>query len=68
MLFYAAASSLRDRLILALIFYGALRRSEIILLRIGDCDFGHWLIRLRLKTGHAAIHSGTRAKRCGNRR
>ncbi|EGD1407095.1 site-specific integrase [Salmonella enterica] len=43
----AAASSLRDRLMLALAYYGALRRAEVTALRIDDIDPGHRLIRIR---------------------
>ncbi|MHA0994404.1 tyrosine-type recombinase/integrase [Enterobacter ludwigii] len=43
----AAAGSLRDRLMLALAYYGALRRAEVTALRIDDIDPGHRLIRIR---------------------
>jgi len=49
-LFHAASSSLRDRLMLALTYYGALRRSEITSLSIEDLDFAHRLIRIRAET------------------
>ena len=49
-LFHAASSSLRDRLMLALTYYGALRRSEIASLRVDDLDFAHRLIRIRAET------------------
>lgn len=49
-LFCAAASPLRDRLMLALTYYGALRRSEITSLNIEDFDFAHRLIRIRAET------------------
>ncbi len=49
-LFHAAASPLRDRLMLALTYYGALRRSEITSLSIEDLDFAHRLIRIRAET------------------
>jgi len=49
-LFHAAASPLRDRLMLALTYYGALRRSEITSLSIEDIDFAHRLIRIRAET------------------
>lgn len=49
-LFHAAASPLRDRLMLALTYYGALRRSEITSLSIDDFDFAHRLIRIRAET------------------
>lgn len=43
----AATGSLRDRLMLALAYYGALRRSEVTALRIDDIDPGHRLILIR---------------------
>lgn len=46
----AAAGSLRDRLMLALAYYGALRRAEVTALRIDDIDPGHRLIRIRAET------------------
>ena len=49
-LFHAASSPLRDRLMLALTYYGALRRSEITSLRVDDLDFAHRLIRIRAET------------------
>lgn len=49
-LFHAASSPLRDRLMLALTYYGALRRSEITSLCIEDLDFAHRLIRIRAET------------------
>ncbi|MBN7124497.1 integrase [Erwinia billingiae] len=49
-LFHAAASPLRDRLMLALTYYGALRRSEITSLSIEDLDLAHRLIRIRAET------------------
>ncbi|RAH26606.1 site-specific integrase [Pantoea agglomerans] len=49
-LIHAATSPLRDRLMLALTYYGALRRSEITYLSIEDLDFAHWLIRIRAET------------------
>lgn len=49
-LLHAAASPLRDRLMLALTYYGALRRSEITSLSIEDFDFAHRLIRIRAET------------------
>lgn len=49
-LFHAASSPLRDRLMLALTYYGALRRSEITSLSIEDIDFAHRLIRIRAET------------------
>lgn len=49
-LFHAAAYPLRDRLMLALTYYGALRRSEVTSLSIEDFDFAHRLIRIRAET------------------
>ncbi|WP_244563490.1 tyrosine-type recombinase/integrase [Pantoea rodasii] len=49
-LFHAAASPLCDRLMLALTYYGALRRSEVTSLSIEDFDFAHRLIRIRAET------------------
>ena len=49
-LIHAAASPLRDRLMLALTYYGALRRSEVTSLSIEDFDFAHRLIRIRAET------------------
>ncbi|WNK42274.1 tyrosine-type recombinase/integrase [Pantoea agglomerans] len=49
-LFHAAASPLRDRLMLALTYYGALRRSEVTSLSIEDFDFAHRLIRIWAET------------------
>lgn len=49
-LFHAAASPLRDRLMLALTYYGALRRSEITSLSIDDLDFAHRLIHIRAES------------------
>ncbi|MCQ0899210.1 MULTISPECIES: tyrosine-type recombinase/integrase [Enterobacterales] len=49
-LFHAASSPLRDRLMLALTYYGALRRSEITSLSLEDLDFAHRLIRIRAET------------------
>lgn len=46
----AAAGSLRDRLMLALAYYGALRRAEVTALRVDDLDPGHRLIRIRAET------------------
>ena len=46
----AAHASLRDRLMLALAYYGALRRAEVTALRIDDIDHGHRLIRIRAET------------------
>lgn len=49
-LFHVAASPLRDRLMLALTYYGAMRRSEITSLCVDDLDFAHRLIRVRAET------------------
>lgn len=46
----AAKASLRDRLMLTLAYYGALRRAELTALRIDDLDPGHRLIRIRAET------------------
>jgi len=46
----ASASSVRNRLMLALGYYGALRRSELLSLRISDLDLAHRLISLRAET------------------
>ncbi|HAT4985385.1 TPA: site-specific integrase [Serratia marcescens] len=46
----AAHASLRDRLMLALAYYGALRRAEVVALRIDDLDPGLRLIRIRAET------------------
>lgn len=46
----AASAPLRDRLMLALAYYGALRRAEVTALRIDDLDPGHRLIRIRAET------------------
>ncbi|MEC6071373.1 tyrosine-type recombinase/integrase [Serratia nevei] len=46
----AAHASLRDRLMLALAYYGALRRAEVTALGIDDLDPGHRLIRIRAET------------------
>lgn len=46
----AATATLRDRLMLALAYFGALRRAEVIALRIDDLDPGHRLIRIRAET------------------
>ncbi|PHM27614.1 tyrosine-type recombinase/integrase [Xenorhabdus budapestensis] len=42
-----ATAPLRDRLMLALAYYGALRRAEVTSLRIEDMDLAHRLIRIR---------------------
>lgn len=49
-LFHVAASPLRDRLMLALTYCGALRRPEVTSLNIEDFDFAHRLIRIRAET------------------
>jgi len=46
----AAGAPLRDRLMLALAYYGALRRAEVTALRIDDLDPAHRLIRIRAET------------------
>lgn len=46
----AASAPMRDRLMLALAYYGALRRAELIALRVEDLDFAHRLVRLRAET------------------
>lgn len=46
----AQAGSLRDRLMLALAYYGALRRAELVALRIEDLDVAQRLIHLRAET------------------
>ena len=46
----AANSSVRNRLMLALGYYGALRRSELLGLHISDLDLAHRLVSLRAET------------------
>lgn len=46
----AASDTVRNRLMLAFAYYGALRRCELVALRIGDLDFAHRLITLRAET------------------
>ncbi|WP_318351586.1 tyrosine-type recombinase/integrase [Klebsiella pneumoniae] len=46
----AASATLRDRLMLALAYYGALRRAEVTALQVDDLDPGHRLIRIRAET------------------
>ncbi|UAW97566.1 tyrosine-type recombinase/integrase [Halopseudomonas nanhaiensis] len=46
----AARSSIRDRLMLSLAYFGALRRSELVALRIEDLDVAHRLISVRAET------------------
>jgi site-specific recombinase XerD len=46
----AASATLRDRLMLALAYYGALRRAEVTALRVDDLDLGLRLIRVRAET------------------
>ena len=46
----AADDTVRNRLMLALGYYGALRRSELIALRVDDLDFAHRLMTLRAET------------------
>jgi site-specific recombinase XerD len=45
-----AHESLRNRLMFALAYYGALRREELVSLRVTDFDFAHRLIRIRPET------------------
>lgn len=46
----AASSSVRNRLMLALGYYGSLRRSELLGLHISDLDLAHRLVSLRAET------------------
>ncbi|UVJ45941.1 site-specific integrase [Pseudomonas sp. LS1212] len=46
----AARSSIRDRLMLSLAYCGALRRAELVALRIEDLDVAHRLISVRAET------------------
>lgn len=46
----AALAPVRDRLMLALAYYGALRRAELIALRVEDLDFAHRLVKIRAET------------------
>lgn len=46
----AAKPSIRDRLMLSLAYFGALRRAELAALRIEDLDVAHWLISVRAET------------------
>ena len=46
----AAHDTVRNRLMLALGYYGALRREELISLRVSDLDFAHRLVSLRAET------------------
>jgi len=45
-----AQECLRNRLMFALAYYGALRREELVNLRVTDFDFAHRLIRIRPET------------------
>jgi integrase/recombinase XerD len=45
-----ARDSLRNRLMFALAYYGALRREELVNLCVNDFDFAHRLIRIRPET------------------
>lgn len=45
-----AQESLRNRLMFALAYYGALRREELVNLQVTDFDFAHRLIRIRPET------------------
>lgn len=47
---HVSAASLRDRLMLALAYFGALRRAEVTALALEDIDPAHRLIRIRPKT------------------
>lgn len=49
-LMHVSAASLRDRLMLALAYYGALRRAEVASLMLEDIDPAHRLIRVRAET------------------
>lgn len=46
----AARFRLRDRLMFALAYHGALRRQELVELRVSDFDFAHRTVRLRTET------------------
>lgn len=46
----AASASVRDRLMLSLAYCGALRRAELVALRIEDLDVAHRLISVRAET------------------
>ncbi|HDT5862765.1 TPA: site-specific integrase [Aeromonas hydrophila subsp. hydrophila] len=46
----SANSSIRDRLMLSLAYCGALRRAELVALRIEDLDVAHRLISVRAET------------------
>ena len=46
----AAHDTVRNRLMLALGYYGALRREELVSLRVSDLDFAHRLVSLRAET------------------
>lgn len=47
---HVSAASLRDRLMLALAYFGALRRAEVTALVLEDIDPAHRLIRIRAET------------------
>ncbi len=47
---HVSAASLRDRLMLALAYFGALRRAEVTALALEDIDPAHRLIRIRPET------------------
>ena len=47
---HVSAASLRDRLMLALAYFGALRRAEVSALVLEDIDPAHRLIRIRAET------------------
>lgn len=46
----AAKSSIRDRLMLSLAYCGALRRAELVALRVEDLDVAHRLVSVRAET------------------
>lgn len=46
----AAREGLRNRLMFALAYFGALRREELVSLKLTDFDFAHRLIRIRPET------------------
>ncbi|MGC0951794.1 tyrosine-type recombinase/integrase, partial [Pantoea agglomerans] len=47
---HVSTASLRDRLMLALAYFGALRRAEVTALTLEDIDPAHRLIRIRPET------------------
>ncbi len=50
-----AQEGLRNRLMFALAYYGALRREELVNLRVTDFDFAHRLIRIRPETTKSSV-------------